>query len=113
MNTSEEYNQPALEALSSFVRKGAKTETCEGPPAADIQAALTVIGRRKLGGEEPDLTSAHILKADLFIANLFLAHLSGADLSGAMVTQSQLDQACGTNAKLDPGLTLNRGIGPS
>jgi chromate transporter len=29
-------------------------------------------------------------------------------LSGAKVSQTQLDQACGTNVKLDPGLTLNK-----
>jgi len=66
MNTSEQYHQPVLEALSAFVRDGTKTVTGDGPPATDIQAALTVIGRRKPIGEEkvigegkPNLTAAH------------------------------------------------------
>ena len=41
MNTSEQYHQPVLEALSAFVRVGTKTETGEDPPTDDIQAALT------------------------------------------------------------------------
>jgi hypothetical protein len=102
MNTSEQYHQAVLEALSAFVRDGTKTETGDGPPATDIQAALTVIGRRAtIGTGSPDLSKAHIQKADLSHANL-----SGADLSGAIVSQQQLDGACGTNVTLDPGLTI-------
>jgi hypothetical protein len=44
MNTSEQYHQPVLEALCAFVRDRTTTETGGGPPATDIQAALTVIG---------------------------------------------------------------------
>src|SRR6516165_9476509 len=47
MNNSEQYHQPVLEALSAFVRDGTRTDTGDGPPTTDIQAALTVIGRRK------------------------------------------------------------------
>src|SRR4051794_20812511 len=49
MKTSDQYYRPILEALSAFVRNHTKadtTETQDGPPAADVQAALTVIGRR-------------------------------------------------------------------
>jgi uncharacterized protein YjbI with pentapeptide repeats len=165
MNTSEQYHQPVLEALCAFVREGTKTETGEGPPADDIQAALTVIGRRKSGFNErslrlenahihnadlrgadlrgadlsgadlssavlwdadlsgaladdtnlsyADLTGAHLGGAVLAVAklggtdaNLTDANLSVADLSGTQITQVQLDQACGTDAKLDPGLTI-------
>jgi len=52
MNNSEDYHQPVLEALSAFVRRGTETATGEGPPTEDIQAALTVIGRRKSGFKE-------------------------------------------------------------
>src|SRR3954469_10803234 len=55
MNTSKEYHEPVLEALSAFVRENAKkpanvntTPPVPDPPATDIQAALTVIGRRKV-----------------------------------------------------------------
>jgi uncharacterized protein YjbI with pentapeptide repeats len=185
MNGSEQYHQPVLEALSAFVRDGTGTETGDGPPATDIQAALTVIGRRAIGAGFPDLENVNIPKANLFGANLTDADLDGAnltgtfmtsanltganlfganlidvmlvsanltgvmlasanltgtnmddanlrgailfsvdatgtpkganltgtqlndaDLRGAKITQAQLDQACGKNAKLDPGLTL-------
>ena len=75
MNTSEQYHQPVLEALCAFVREGTRTVKGNGPPARDIQAALTVIGRRNPIGTEKrlDLTNAHIPIADL----------RGAYLSGA------------------------------
>jgi hypothetical protein len=38
MNTSEQYHQPVLEALSAFVRDGTRTARDDGPPATDIQA---------------------------------------------------------------------------
>jgi len=127
MNNSEDYHQPVLEALSAFVRVETKTETGEGPPADDIQAALTVITRRKSGFKELPLFlgKAHIPKADLGGTNLTRAHLVGADLtradlSGAFLTvadlgganltgadltdvqyltQEQLDKACGTGVR--------------
>jgi hypothetical protein len=162
MNTSEQYHKPVLEALSAFVRDRTRTETGDGPSVADIQAALTVIGRRTaIGKGQPDLANAHIPKARLFEAKLFGANLngaaldgadlsyadlsgadltgadlsyadlsgadltgaylsganltgahlrgadlSGANLTGATVTPLVFDRACGTNVKLDPGLTI-------
>src|SRR6516225_7535743 len=173
MNTFEQYHQPVLEALCAFVRDNTRAKKCEEPPTTDIQAALTVIGRRAPIGKPvrsmrqavigaPYLVGAHIPKANLIEANLsnaFLneAYLSGArlneaDLSGANLSsanlsltmlidaslnntnlnnanlndthlngaslngadlrgarnifQTQLDKACGTDVKLDPGLTI-------
>jgi uncharacterized protein YjbI with pentapeptide repeats len=121
MNTSEQYHQPVLEALSAFVRNA---ETGAGPPATDIQAALRVIGRRAaIGTGVPDLSNAQIPKADLYIANLAGANLRGADLSGAHLrgatlsgatlsgaknlNQTQLNEACGNNeTELPEGLDL-------
>jgi hypothetical protein len=55
MNTSKEYHKPVLEALSAFVRYGTRDATGDGPAAPDIQAALTVIGRRaKIDTGKPD-----------------------------------------------------------
>ena len=127
MNNSEDYHQPVLEALSAFVRVETKTETGEGPPPDDIQAALSVITRRKSGFKELPLFlgKVHIPKADLRGTNLTRAHLVGADLtradlSGAFLTvadlgganltgadltdvqyltQEQLDKACGTGVR--------------
>jgi hypothetical protein len=72
MNTSEQYRGPILEALSAFVR-GTRNTTGEGPPATDVQALLTVLGRRKAAGM--DLANAHIPRADLNGAYLVGAYL--------------------------------------
>jgi len=203
MNTSDRYQKSVLEALCAFVREQTKLvepET-EEPPTADVQAALSVIGRRevlldmsnlllaalfvaavpvdlhnaripnallfraKLSAavlvganlsrtyltfadlNHADLNRANLSGANLYGANLNLAvlngadlilanlsdaklssailhgadlraadltgaDLNGADLTGAdlreakYLTQAQLDQACGTDVKLDPGLTI-------
>jgi hypothetical protein len=149
MNNSDQYPQPVLEALTAFVRNGKRDNATSLP--TDIQAALTVIGRRSDGPGIVDLTKADIADAKLGIANLtradledanltgaFLsgadlggtilisAHLAHADLTGAKlrntdlgganltdtyliganIDQKQLDEACGSDAKLPPGLTL-------
>jgi hypothetical protein len=173
MNNSDQYQRPVLEALCAFVRDHAKADrSSEGPPATDIQAALTVIGRRVVLLQKVpvlgllvspvDLRGAHLPKADLSgaklkdadlrgadlcgaslkeaslydadlsgadlsDANIAFAHLRGATLTGANLTgavlslvylsdadltgvkgllQEQLDQACGTAVKFDPGLTI-------
>jgi uncharacterized protein YjbI with pentapeptide repeats len=106
MNTSEQYHQPVLEALSAFVRDGTRTSTGDGPPATDIQAALTVIGRRAATGTgSPDLAQAHIPKADLNSAylsgaDLTSTNLSGTNLSGANLTFADLTGANLSDANL-------------
>jgi uncharacterized protein YjbI with pentapeptide repeats len=68
-----------------------------------------------------NLSGAKLNSANLSSANLSGADLSGADLTGvrarvnqkpASLTQEQLDQACGTNAKVDPPLTFTTGHAP-
>ena len=83
MNTSEQYHGPVLEALCAFVREHTIGKTVsEKQPATDIQAALTVIGRRAEGPGTLDLNNVSIAGANLRGANLSGANLSGADLSG-------------------------------
>jgi uncharacterized protein YjbI with pentapeptide repeats len=94
MNASEQYHQPVLEALCAFVRDGTRTETGDGPPTTDIQAALTVIGRRAaIGTGRVDFANVHIPKAQLYRANLSGADLSGADLSAANLSGALLSAA--------------------
>jgi uncharacterized protein YjbI with pentapeptide repeats len=94
MNTSKQYHKPVLEALSAFVRDGTKAVTGNGAPATDIQAALTVLGRRvSIGKGAPDLIDARIPKADLFQADLSFANLPHADLSGADLRGADLSFA--------------------
>src|SRR5580700_3705745 len=95
MNTSErpeQYRGPILEALCAFVREYTIGKTVSEKPAIDIQAALTVIGRRK-GSEQPDLAKASIPGANLSGANLRDADLSGADLNSAYLSGANLSFA--------------------
>jgi uncharacterized protein YjbI with pentapeptide repeats len=136
MNIPNQYSQPVLDVLSAFVRVCTEDETKIGHPKpfADIQAALTVIGKQNFGGVA-DLNKAHIPGADLRSANLSKANLSEADLSqadmtgavlndaelretdlndakliDAKISQDRLNKACGfvPNEKLPPKMSLNR-----
>jgi uncharacterized protein YjbI with pentapeptide repeats len=102
MNTDEHYHMPVFEALCAFVRDGTKNGTGDGPPASDIQAALTVIGRRAKMDENggPNLANARIQKADLRHAYLFGADLRGTNLTGANLTGADLTIADLTIADL-------------
>jgi uncharacterized protein YjbI with pentapeptide repeats len=101
MNTSDQYHRPVLEALSAFVRDGTKDDKSAGPPASDIQAALTVIARRSgILTAVPDLSNSHSPKADLSNANLSDANLAGANLSDANLAGAHLNVANLTDANL-------------
>jgi hypothetical protein len=102
MNTSEQYHAPALEALCAFVRENTIRKTIsEKQPATDIQAALTVIGRRRGKGPEAviDLANVSIPGADLTNANL-AADLTNANLTNAKLTVARLPNAILTEAIL-------------
>jgi hypothetical protein len=135
MNTSEQYHQPVVEVLCAFVRDktaapgagkvfevimqklgGAPTQDDLSPPAADIQAALTVIGRRRTASERQmsarrrhpfwevnwivNLAGSRISKAQLSGADLFEARLDGADLRGASLLYADLSSAYLSRADL-------------
>ena len=73
------------------MRDGTKTETGDGPPATDIQAVLTVLGRRKeIGSGDLELANAHIPKADLSRADLNHANLIQVNLSSANMSHAHL-----------------------
>jgi hypothetical protein len=98
MNTSKQYHRPVLEALCAFVRDGTKGKVSDRP-AIEIQAALTVIGRRVseyLGADIVDLTDAHLRGADLNSR----ADLSGASLDGTILSGAGLRNADLTRANL-------------
>jgi hypothetical protein len=82
MNTSDQYHQPVVEALCAFVRDSTRGKVND-KLATDVQAALTVIGRRKRGAGVVNLAGANIPAADLGGADLSSADLHGAILSGA------------------------------
>jgi hypothetical protein len=111
INTSEDYYRPIVEALCAFVRDNTKTNTGENAPSTDVQAALTVIGRRRAIGEtdlnlrnvnipKANLYSANLANAALISANLTDAHLSGTILRGAFLTNANLSGASLSGADL-------------
>jgi hypothetical protein len=119
MNTFERYHGPVLEALCAFVRESTQQKvaaksgkgTSRPPPATDVPAALTAIGRRKQGPGQVDLAKANLSGADLAHADLShailrdaalrSAHLSNIDLTGADLSAADL-----SGPFLDKVLTL-------
>ncbi|QUF07934.1 pentapeptide repeat-containing protein [Actinosynnema pretiosum subsp. pretiosum] len=100
-----------MEVLSAFIRSTtptrsanwpATTATCPNRPVAtDVQAALTVLGRRDITDDQDvylDLNGACLRQAELRNANLVGANLSkadfgGSDLTGAWLTAADLREA--------------------
>src|SRR5262249_1347148 len=86
-----------MEILTAFVREQTQ-EHKEPRPRADIQAILTVLGRRtgRFGDEEPyelDLRRAQLQGAFLQGANLQRANLRRANLQGANLRRANLQGA--------------------
>jgi uncharacterized protein YjbI with pentapeptide repeats len=102
MNTSEQYHRPVLETLCAFVRESTIGKIVpKDKPTTDVQAALTVIGRRIKGSGAVDLANVSIPGANLEShADLSGANLSGTDLSGANLGNADLTGARLTNANL-------------
>ena len=100
---SEKDHGPIMEILTAYVRENAprqeapRQEEAERPPT-DIQAILTVIGRRKATAirrfdDILDLTYTHLTRARLMDANLTVTNLREADLTRANLTGANLDEA--------------------
>ncbi len=89
-----------LDAWRSIVQVDRSSFWAYQPPRADVQAALTVIGRRRwtyqkgeqlaLDLRETDLRHTRLEGAHLEGINLALAHLEGAWLRGAHLQQANL-----------------------
>jgi hypothetical protein len=112
---SERYHWTVMEVLSAFVRekpplKGdlddKKAEDKQQPqkPRTDIQAALTVIGRRNPEkdpkNQKLNLSKADIAGADLIGANLQGAILIEANLQGVFLNEAKLQKAILWGAEL-------------
>jgi len=102
-----DYHWPIMEVLTSYVRTRAprtpdKQEEYTSPKP-DIQAILTVIGRRfvhhaeveygRIDLHDTNLTGAFLAEANLLVAYLSRANLSGADLSRANLSGAFLAEA--------------------
>ncbi|OSZ59851.1 hypothetical protein OQI_13855 [Streptomyces pharetrae CZA14] len=92
-------DQPSIvDVLSTYIRNHAKkpkraTDTSNGEPASDIQAALTALGSRDPahdGTARVDLRGTNLIGANLIRANLRIADLRDADLRGAYLYGADL-----------------------
>ena len=123
---SPRHHPAVMEVLAAFIRERSRQhwppphpggQARERSPRPDVQAAITVVGRRlaerdlspvDLAGSDltgADLTGAVLAdavlaRADLLAAKLVRADLSGADLGGARLTGANLDGADLTGADL-------------
>ena len=137
-DSAEKDHWTVMEVLTAFVREraplkeqpqeessgpgGTKTNQPRPAPPTDIQAVLTVLGRRtrtygkgesqRLDLSWTNLQGANLQGANLQAANLYHATLQGAHLQGATLrgagglTQEQVNQACGNeHTQLPEGLT--------
>ncbi len=98
---SEKDHWPIMEVLTAYVRENAAWDQEEQDPepiATDIQAILTVIGRRRLEFEHPaeqrlELSATNLAGAKLRRANLSRANLVGARLYLADLLRADLSRA--------------------
>jgi Pentapeptide repeats (8 copies) len=78
------------EVLAAFIREHSRDQRPPHLPRPDIQAAITVIGRRD---SKRDRGPINLVGAYLFCADLARAHLVGADLRGVELTGATLTGA--------------------
>jgi Pentapeptide repeats (8 copies) len=114
---SAKYQWTIVEILSAFIREKSRSNSADSV-GVDIQAALTVIGRRKQYPNDKvidlrkislvgvELQNTNFSKADFSSTNLRNANLSGANLSEANLSLTNLIGADLSNANLN-GADLN------
>ncbi|GAA3437002.1 hypothetical protein GCM10018954_066130 [Kutzneria kofuensis] len=95
-----------IDVLSAFIRERAPVSSCPSFaqaevsfPATDVQAALTVIGRRDVEGVNAG--TVDLSKTCLAGATLVGAQLQGVDLTKANLNAVDLDRANLSGAKFD------------
>ena len=101
--SNDDYYQAIIDILCSYVQQNSPTFSRSDLPDAisqDVQAAMTVIGRRivrefeaPLILELTNLRLARLMEADLEEADLTGAYLRGADLRGAKLEGANLTGA--------------------
>ncbi len=108
---SEKDHWTIMEVLTAYLRQhvARRDDAPESAPtkavAIDVQAILTVIGRRRIEfdpieGRRLDLTWTNLFGADLFGTNLSGANLEGANLSDAVLMRTNLSKALLLEANL-------------
>ena len=108
---SEKDHGPIMEVLTAYVREKATKQgkyavEAAQEPTTDIQALLTVLGRRETTGKNRrnarlDLSNTHLAGIVLWGADLRGADLRGADLEGAALSGADLEGAALSGADLE------------
>src|SRR5215475_12933638 len=106
-DSPETDHWPIMEVLTAYVREhaqwseakrseakpGSEESSDEVKPAVDIQAVLTVLGRRSQWFQNGELQCLDLRQTDLRRANLPSAHLEGASFGGAHLERANLGEA--------------------
>ncbi len=95
---SAKYHWTIVEILSAFIREKRPLNGTD-PVGIDIQAALTVIGRRKVD-RDPDNKYIDLRKINLVRVELQNTNFSNADFSGTNLKDTNLNGADLNNANL-------------
>jgi hypothetical protein len=97
---SERHHIQMVEILSAYVREHAPISDAPAPveqrpykPPADIQACLTVLGRRSMDFRRRETQRLNLARTDLRGAALASAYLEGAVLNGAWLQGANLSRA--------------------
>jgi uncharacterized protein YjbI with pentapeptide repeats len=95
---SPELHWPVIEVLTAFIRDHRSDDV-----STEVQAALTVVGRRRTGLDQAplDLRSVLLPSVDLRDAHLERARLDGAHLEGANLRDARLERASLGEAHLE------------
>jgi uncharacterized protein YjbI with pentapeptide repeats len=110
IDSSTKYHWTVVNILSAFIRGKCSISKIppDQPPVEvneDIQAALTVIGRRATAedpkGKRIDLRNLNLVGVDIQFANLDRADLRGANFRGAKLNHAHLHNAKLHKIKLD------------
>ena len=110
-----ERDQPTvIEVLAAFVRNHAPMAICpmfatrsDVHPEIDVQAALTVLGRRDTG-QDGDLKSIDLSRTCLYGANLKGTHLANASFAGSSLVMAQITYAFAAITKYTDGTITRR-----
>jgi uncharacterized protein YjbI with pentapeptide repeats len=109
---SSKHHPTVMEVLAAFIRRhssdqwplpdATEAEITERTTRPDVQAAVTVIGRRQTRNDQQpiNLIGANLTRANLTQAKLAGARLAGADLAHADLTEADLAHADLVNAQL-------------
>jgi uncharacterized protein YjbI with pentapeptide repeats len=91
IDSPEKYHWTIVEILSAFIREKRPFDSTE-PVGIDIQAALNVLGRRKVE-QDPKYKYINLRKVNLIGVEIQSANLNHIDLSGANLNHVDLSDA--------------------